>query len=355
MIATAVIKAVILNALGITQYPGFITYFVTWRCNGRCNFCDVWKKRTDYSDELTVPEIIKIFRQLKKIQVLRLSGGEPFLRKDIADIVNGIDEVNAPGVIHFTTNGLLTERIIESVQAMKPAKKIHIKVSIDNIGAKHDENRGVPGAYEKAMATVKGLCALREKYGFHVGVNQGILDQNEIDSYYRLRDLLAPLGVPVFPSIAIEPTNSLYSNTGIVDPSLSYKTFGHFSEEKLKEFMAVLVEDGKKVGDLQEQMVDRYHLKGLYNRMVLGKRSPHPECVALNNHMRLLPNGDVPVCLYNSEIVGNLRDQDFKTVWFGEKAKSARKWVHRCKGCWQSCESAVSAIYTGDIWKGLFY
>jgi len=355
MVMPSILKAAVLNSFDVVQYPGFITYFVTWRCNGRCSFCDIWRKRTDYSDELTPKEIMNIFRQLKKIQVLRISGGEPFLRNDIAEIVNGIDQVNPPNVIHFSTNGLLTDRIIESVSAMKPQKKIHIKVSIDNIGSKHDEIRGVKHAYDKAMATVMGLCKVREKGGFHVGVNQAIVDESEIGSYFKLRDMLKPYDVPVYPSIAFDATNSLYSNCGPVDPGLSFKPFGNFSEEKLKEFMEALLEDGKKVGNLQEQLVNRYHLKGLYNRLVLGVSTPNPKCVALNNHMRLLPNGDIPVCLYNSECIGNLRDQDFKSVWFGEKAKAMRLWVKKCNGCWQSCESAVNAIYTGDIWKGLLY
>jgi radical SAM protein with 4Fe4S-binding SPASM domain len=100
-------------------------------------------------------------------------------------------------------------------------------------------------------------------------------------------------------------------------------------------------------------MVDQYHLQGLYNRLVEGVDYPNPRCMALNNHLRILPNGDVPTCLFNGTVVGNLRDQKFDEVWFGEEADRLRKWVGACPGCWQSCETAVSAIYTGDIWRGL--
>ena len=350
-----VAKAVLKNLINVVGYPSFITFFVTWACNARCTFCDVWKKRCNDKDSMSPKEIEDVFAQMKTIDVLRISGGEPFLRKDIAEIINRIDKVSTLGLIHITTNGLLTAPIISAMKEVEPIEKIHIKVSIDNIGEKHDKIRGVKGAYERAMRTVQKLSELRKTRGFHIGVNQAIVEEAEIGSYFALKEILKPYDVPVYPSIAVDSSNSLYSNIGIVDPTLSFKTFGKFSEEGSEKLLKILVEDGKKMQNLQEQIVDRYHLMGLYNRLVKEKNKPNPKCVALNNHLRILPNGDVPICLYNGEIVGNLRQQNLKDLWFGDDLKKEREWVRRCSGCWQSCESAVSAIYTGDIWKGLFY
>jgi len=118
--------------------------------------------------------------------------------------------------------------------------------------------------------------------------------------------------------------------------------------------MEKFLEDSRRTGSLSESIVDRYYLKGLLNRLVAGKRRPNPPCVALNNHLRILPNGDVPICYYNKTIVGNLRRQSFQEIWRGLEIKPHRQWVARCAGCWESCEVAVSAAYQGDIWKGLF-
>ena len=82
MIETNIIKSIIKNKFNVISYPSFVTFIVTWRCNGRCIFCDVWKKQPNIKEELTIEEIKKIFLQLKNIDVLRLSGGEPFLRND---------------------------------------------------------------------------------------------------------------------------------------------------------------------------------------------------------------------------------------------------------------------------------
>ena len=77
--------------------------------------------------------------------------------------------------------------------------------------------------------------------------------------------------------------------------------------------------------------------------------SPHPHCVALRSHLRLLPDGRVPVCQFNTETVGNLHASAFEDVWRSPSAESARGWVDACPGCWAECEVIPSAIYTGDI------
>jgi MoaA/NifB/PqqE/SkfB family radical SAM enzyme len=353
MILPNIIRSVVKNRLGIVQYPSFITFATTWRCNAKCIFCDVWKKNARKNEELSVDDIGAIFGQLKGLDVLRITGGEPFLRTDLAEVINRINDVNPPTIIHLTTNGTLPGRIITTMKKICPIEKIHIKISIDNIGKKHDEARGLKGAYEKAMETVSELAALRDGTGFHLGVNQAIVEEKEVDSYFELKEVLQEYDVPIYPVIANDPTHSLYSERQIVNPDVSLKPFKPFSKGELKRFLSILIEDGKKVRDWKERIVDRYHLKGLYNRLVEYKNVPNPPCVALNNHLRILPNGDVPVCLYNGSIVGNLRREKFKNIWFGKKVKRHRQWVKKCSGCWQSCETAVSAIYTGDIWKGL--
>ncbi len=75
----------------------------------------------------------------------------------------------------------------------------------------------------------------------------------------------------------------------------------------------------------------------------------HPKCVALRSHLRLLPDGSVPVCQFNTVVVGNLLEQDIDSVWSGERTKRQRQWVDSCKGCWAECEVIPNAIYSGDL------
>jgi MoaA/NifB/PqqE/SkfB family radical SAM enzyme len=350
-----VLKSIALNKLGVVQYPSFVTYFVTWACNHRCVFCDVWKKTP--KNEMTFDEVIAIFRQLKTLDVLRISGGEPFLRKDLGEIINAVDEMNDPAVVYFTTNGILTNRIEDTLMKIRSKRKIHINVSVDDVGDKHDAVRGINGAYDKALLTIRRLVDLRDKHGIHVGVNQGIVGEKSVRAYDDLKAIMAEYGVPVHPCVAYDSSSTIYSEDPdkkeSIDVESTDRPFGEWSEGALRDFLGRVVRDKRELKDFKERLVDTYFTNGLYERMVEHKRSNGPKCVALNNHMRLLPNGDVPICLHNGTVVTNLRNMPFEEAWFGAQMKQHRDWVKGCPGCWVGCETNISAVYTGDIWKGL--
>jgi MoaA/NifB/PqqE/SkfB family radical SAM enzyme len=98
-----------------------------------------------------------------------------------------------------------------------------------------------------------------------------------------------------------------------------------------------------------ERAAKRYYLRGIRNRLVLGRGTPNPPCVALNTHLRLLPDGSVPTCQFNGRRVGNLRTQNLRELWHADVAAEQRKWVSRCPGCWAECEVLPNAIYTLDL------
>ena len=79
-----------------------------------------------------------------------------------------------------------------------------------------------------------------------------------------------------------------------------------------------------------------------------GEGAPNPKCVALNPHLRLLPDGRVPTCQFNTTSVGNLRDEDFADLWANDRIRKQREWVGKCPGCWAEYEVLPSTIYTGD-------
>jgi MoaA/NifB/PqqE/SkfB family radical SAM enzyme len=94
----------------------------------------------------------------------------------------------------------------------------------------------------------------------------------------------------------------------------------------------------------------RYYLRGLLARL-RGDQDPHPSprCVALRSHLRISPDGSVPICQFNTQTVGNLREESFASVWHKAASRKARAWVDACPGCWAECEVMPNAIYSGDI------
>ena len=136
--------------------------FVTSRCNSLCRTCFYFDKLNS-KDDLTIQEISRISESAPPFQKLWLSGGEPFLREGLADIVamfvsrNGVRNVNLPN------NGLLSEKIFAAMDRMLelcPETSIHLNFSIDGMQKTHDAIRGVPNNFVRTLATTR-LAAAR--------------------------------------------------------------------------------------------------------------------------------------------------------------------------------------------------
>lgn len=345
---------IIKNRLGIVSLPSFCTFDVTWRCNSRCKMCNVWQKPKE-EEEMTLPEITNIFQQ-QRFDVVKLTGGEPFLRDDLVQITKAIQRYGWPGMIHISSNGMLTDRILAFFNEVGPAKNIHIKISLDAVGQKHDEIRGVP-AFQSVMTTLSELSKLREKLGFYLGINQTLLNKDGLENYWQVKEISQRLNVPIHPALAHTTKVALFANENNVNllpkEGSSFDCFDELPKEQIAEMLNIIRKEAESISNFKERLVRKYYLNGLYNRLVKKKDSPKPACVALKNHLRILPNGDVPVCFHNSTVVGNLRKTPLRDLWFSEEMKKYRQMTKQCSGCWSDCEVIPSAVYGGDIIKGL--
>src|SRR5258705_11325253 len=99
----------------------------------------------------------KISSQFPQLDTSRLTGGEPFLRRDFDDLVGSILDVVDPTVIHLTTAGVMYERIVNFAKTFG-SKKLHIKMSINAGGDGHDEIRGYLGFYTKSIRTLRTIA-----------------------------------------------------------------------------------------------------------------------------------------------------------------------------------------------------
>jgi len=331
--------------------PRFLTYTVTFTCNARCIMCDSWK--LDSEGDLTIAEVEAVFRQLPQMDAVRLTGGEPFVRKDLPEIADLVHHRLRPFFLHITTNGFLTDRIISFCEKRDRSLPLQLLISIDGLEEKHNKVRGRDTAWKTATRTLRELAPRRRELNLGLAVNQTVVDAEGAENYRLLRDELAPLGIHNHFVMAYD-TSATYNleREKELPPSEigQFTTFGDFTTEQLKNLLDE-VESDLDHYPLKERLAKRYYLRGIRNRLLHGRGFPNPKCVALSSHMRLFPNGDVPTCQFNSKTIGNLKTQSFREVWFGEKAGRQRGWVHRCPGCWAECEVLPNAIYTGDLLK----
>ncbi|MBS0203522.1 MAG: radical SAM protein [Planctomycetes bacterium] len=343
------LRAVVRNRRRQFDWPRFLTYTVTFGCNARCIMCDSWKMPA--RGDLTLAEISQIFGQLPRMDGVRLTGGEPFARKDLTEIAQIVEATLKPLSLHVTTNGFLTDRIVEFCERRPRRAPLDLLISIDGVGEKHNQIRGHSRAYDLCLETIQALAGRRKELRLRIAVNQTIVDAEGALHYSRLRDVLRPYGIQnqIVMAYDVSATYNLESDVELAPREAGqFSTFGTFTNDDIRQLL------DEVEGDLDQyswpqRLAKRYYLRGIRNRLLNEQGSPNPQCVALTSHLRIFPNGDVPTCQFNSRVVGNLREQSFADVWTSVQAESQRKWVRRCAGCWAECEVLPSAIYTGDL------
>lgn len=340
--------------------PRMLTYTTTFTCNARCIMCDSWKKSPQ--DELSLQEIERIARQLPRLDVVRLTGGEPFVRRDLPQIAQIFVEHVQPRMLHITSNGLLDRRIIEFCETRGRADSslrkvpLHLLISVDGVGGEHDRIRGRDIAWQRVVSTLSALAPRQKELNLRLAVNQTIIDRKGLGEYRKLREMLQDWGIPHQMVIAYE-SSATYDATSAdevtpaqhaPDGEAEFRTYGDLDPQELADFAEEVEADLQHL-PMAERLAKRYYLRGIVQRLVHQRAEPNPPCVALGAHLRIFPNGDVPTCQFNGAVVGNLRERSFGEVWASQAAHQGRDWVQRCPGCWAECEVLPSAVYSFDL------
>ena len=124
------------------------TVIVTYRCNARCTMCNRYKAPSRPEEEISIETI----RKLPKMYFTNITGGEPFIRTDLREIVRELYKKSDRIVI--STNGFFTERIID---LCKEFPQIGIRISIEGLEKTNDEIRGLDQGFQRGYGTLKKL------------------------------------------------------------------------------------------------------------------------------------------------------------------------------------------------------
>lgn len=307
----------------VTARPLNLTFSVTYRCNARCRTCNVWKKRVD---DLTLAEYERLFDALgRSLYWATFSGGEPFIRPDLIDIVIACYDRCRPGIVTIPTNGLFHDRILEGVTRLSrhaPDLQIVINFSLDGIGKRHDDIRDVPGNYEKLKAAYQALRSARLP-----NVNVGI---HSVVSQFNVKDVPA-LREHVRREFA--PDSFI---TELAEERLELDTIGEEITPTASDY-AVVVRD--LVADIDASSARgfpaiiqafRRNYYQVAHQTLVEQRQVLP-CYAGIASAQIAPNGDVWTCCIRAESIGNLRevDFDFDAVWNSRRAGELRASIRR--------------------------
>jgi MoaA/NifB/PqqE/SkfB family radical SAM enzyme len=303
--------------------PLNLTFSVSYRCNARCSTCNVWKKRVA---DLTLDEYRQLFARLgTSLYWATFSGGEPFLRPDLADIVLACCAACQPAIVNIPTNGLLRKQILDGVGRMSreaPGTRFIINFSLDGIGSRHDQLRGVPGNYAKLRETYRLLRAAK-----HPNVTVGI------------HAVVSRLNVTEIPALRahvraeLEPDSFI---TEVAEERLELDTIGEDITPSADDYAPVVKDlladidatPAHGVAGLAQAFRHEYYQ--LAHRTLDEQRQVLP-CYAGLASAHIAPNGDVWTCCTRAESMGNLRDTafDFTAVWKSGRAREMRASIRR--------------------------
>jgi len=303
--------------------PLNLTFSVSYRCNARCRTCNVWKKRVD---DLSLDEYKRLFDGIgRNLYWATFSGGEPFLRPDLPDIVLECVARCGASLINIPTNGLLQKRVIDGVRRMSqgaPEARFIINFSLDGIGKRHDELRGVPGNYDRLRATYEELkaCQLPNvTLGIHA-----VVSKHNVTEIPALRAHARAVFAP----------DSFI--TEVAEERLELDTIGEDITPTPSEY-APVVDDlltdldanpARGIAGLTQAFRREYYK--LAHQTLLEQRQVLP-CYAGIASAHVAPNGDVWTCCTRAESIGNLRehDFDFMKVWRSHRGEELRDSIRR--------------------------
>jgi MoaA/NifB/PqqE/SkfB family radical SAM enzyme len=145
--------------------PPFLILFINSICNMKCEHCFYWQE-LNQRDDLSTAEIVRLSESLGPIENLNLSGGEPFLRREFAEICRQFIRQNQVRQIYVPTNGWYTKKTIEQLELTLREPELDlfvVELSLDGLAGFHDTFRVAPGSFARAMETYDALVELQAR------------------------------------------------------------------------------------------------------------------------------------------------------------------------------------------------
>lgn len=303
------------------QLPISAFLAVTLLCNAHCVMCDIWKNRgMDFTS-------LDVYKKLPaSLEMIDLTGGEPFLRPDMADVVRVVHQTCPRARILITTNGFLhhsIEKQIDDILLADP--RIAFRISMDGGSHVHEKVRRVPQAFEKVVHTIS---MLKQKGVGDIGIIYTLMKQNK----HELKDVYG-----------FTKEQHINFSLNVVHDSPVYfgnqKTQLRPKPQEVKEHFEWLFKQQMR------SITPKNWAKAWFNKQsyyyMMTHRRPLP-CGAGENFFYMDPFANIFMCHLKNWPIGNLKTQTFEEIWNGAPKQKFLSSARSCNDCWIVCTAKDS-------------
>lgn len=288
--------------------------FVTSTCNSLCRTCFYWEELNQGRD-LTFEQLQKVSSTAPKFQKLWISGGEPFLRKDLAEVIDLFYRKNQIRNLNLPTNGLLPKQLVRVIDYLLqhcPELTIDLNFSIDGLANTHDAIRGVPNNFEKTLATMEmaaarwnnarrlrrnvATCITRENYQELVALGLKLMRDCDLDGQY-------------FEVIRGEPMDPELKKLSREELAKLHRELMVFHEKYADHLFAKLKSPARQLARMYYLGTLRFHFD-LHEQNLEGPHAWPMRCTAGETTIVIDHDGHFRACEMRGKL-GRLQDFDF--------------------------------------------
>ncbi len=334
-----------IRAMSALRTPTSLIFFITNRCNERCGHCFYWKDLNTHTAELTIEEIETLVTSLDKPVSLALTGGEPFIRKDLPEIARLFNRINGCRVIGISTNATLADRIMSGCKEILETcdlDRFGVQISLDGLRETHDRIRKIPRAFERTLGVMEELIPLKERFpSFRPTINCCIQRDNidEIEGFVRA---MRRFDIPIRFAIIRGNAFGTYGLAPEVQAGVGPKDVetAALSADELEQAFRLIAElDRGPVGGFWTDM-EKLKIEASLRMIKTGQRQV--DCYNGRMEAIIYPQGNLAMCELTRPI-GNLRDfdMDMARIWKSEAAEHMRGPISRCH-CIHGCSLVTS-------------
>lgn len=311
--------------------PAYVQFYLTARCDLACEQCNIIYADAD-AQEMTLEQIRQTAYNLSKIGVciVLFIGGEPFIRKDLPEIVKAFTDVNIH--VRLQTNGLASS---EALRRCVEAGAHDISISLDTLDGNLQDsiNSGSGRSWDRAIETVSEVNRIFPENG--TGFFGTVLMPRNLEYIEGVIKFATAIGwwVSLVPVHVTTPDNPRGFR------SLDDEKVCAFTEQQLprvKEVLQrvkVLRREGCNVYDSNEYLDDIFNF--VSGRPLEWRRHNIGICDSPNLYFAIEPNGNIrPCCDYKLDKPFRIYDHDFpKRYWSGEIHREIYSYTRLCNGC----------------------